>query len=186
MNSATAKKHPAAEKYPARQLRWNDLAAEQREELSGKLRGLWGASNDIEAFNSLAVEKQQALLLVLSRMRARNLWSAVKQITNIYGEGGVGIAFFAWPTIRSTLERSRDFTKRFANHKDTTGGFYEKGRATCVLHFLYVDGDPSKWFVHFDLHSPVKSPASAYKHLRYEFIGKVRPDWRMIEKNLKV
>ena len=186
MNSAAAKKHPAAEKSPVRQLRWNDLAAEQREELSGKLTGLWGAPNDIEAFNSLAVEKQQALLLVLSRMKARNLWSAVKLITNIYGEGGVGICFFAWPIIRSRLERSRDFTKLFANHRNTTGGFYEKGRATSVLHFLYIDGDPSRWFVHFDLHSPVKSPASAFYHFRHEVMSKVKPDWRMIQKNLKV
>jgi hypothetical protein len=96
------------------------------------------------------------------------------------------MGFFAWPMIRSALERSRDFTKLFANHKDTTGGFYEKGRATSVLHFLYIDGDPAQWFVHFDLHSPVHSPASAFKHFRHEFIGKVTPDWRMIEKNLTV
>ena len=181
MNSASSEKYP-----PFNQLRWSDLSREQREALSGKLVGLWGAPGDIEAFDSLAVEKQQALLLVLSRTKARNLWSAVKQITNIYGEGGVGMGFFAWPMIRSALERSRHFTKLFANHNDTTGGFYEKGRATSVLHFLYIDGDPAKWFVHFDLHSPVHSPASAYKHLRYEFIGKVTPDWRMIDKHLRV
>lgn len=180
VNSALSEKH-----QQINQLRWSDLSREQREALSGKLVGLWGAPNDIEAFNSLAVEKQQALLLVLSRTKARKLWSAVRQITNIYGEGGVGMGFFAWPMIRSALERSRDFTKLFANHKDTTGGFYEKGRATSVLHFLYIDGEPAKWFVHFDLHSPVYSPVSAYKHLRVEFIGKVTPDWRMIEKNLR-
>ena len=149
-------------------MQWSDLSREQREALSGKLIGLWGAPSDIEAFNSLAVEKQQALLLVLSRMKARNLWSAVKLITNIYGEGGVGIGFFAWPVIRSTLERSPNFTKLFANHNDTTGGFYEKGRATSVLHFLFIDGDPAEWFVHFDLYSPVHSPVSALKHLRHE------------------
>jgi hypothetical protein len=173
------------EKYPVSQLSWGDLSRDQREALSGKLLGLWGAPNDMEAFNSLAVEKQQALLLVLSRARARNLWSAVKRITNIYGDGGVGIEFFAWPTIRSTLERSRDFTRLFANHKNTTGGFYEKGRPTSVLHFLYIDGDPQQWFVHFDLHSPVHSPLSAFKHFRHEFVGKVTPDWRMIQKNLR-
>ena len=125
-------------------------------------------------------------MLVLSRMSARNLWSAVKRITNIYGEGGVGLAFFAWPIIRSTLERSRDFTKLFANHKDTSGGFYEKGRATSILHFLYIDGDPAQWFIHFDLHSPVHSPVSAVNHFRYEVMSKVKPDWRMIEKYLRV
>jgi hypothetical protein len=170
---------------PVNHLSWSDLATDQREALSGKLVGLWGAPSDKEAFNSLAVDKQQALLLVLFRVQARNLWSAVKQITNIYGEGGVGIGFFAWPMLRSTLERSRDFTKRFANHKDTTVGFYEKGRATSVLHFFYLDGNPPKWFVHFDLHSPVYSLGSALKHFRHELVGKVKPDWRMIHKNLK-
>jgi hypothetical protein len=72
-----------------------------------------------------------------------------------------------------------------ANHKDTTGGFYEKGRADAVLHFLYVDGSPRKWYVHFDLYSPVHSPLSALRHLRYEFLGKLTPDWRMIQKCLK-
>ncbi|MEK6279629.1 MAG: hypothetical protein AABN95_04680 [Acidobacteriota bacterium] len=166
-------------------LSWRDLPIDQQEALSGKLEGLWGASTDDEAFDSLTIDKQQALLLVLSRMQARNLWSAVRKITNVYGEGGVGIGFLAWPMIRSTLERSRAFTRLFANHKDTSGGFYEKGQAASVLHFLYVDGDPPQWFVHFDLHSPVHSPGSAYKHLRYEFIGKITPDWRMIHKNLK-
>ena len=181
MNSGAAKNHPSF-----KQLHWSDLSREQREDFSGKLVGLWGAPSDIEAFNSLAVEKQQALLLALSRMKARNLWSTVKLITNIYGEGGVGIGFVAWPIIRSALERSRDFTKLFANHKNTTGGFYEKGRATSVLHFLYIDGDPAEWFMHFDLHSPVHSPGSAIKHLRHEVMSKVKPDWRMIQNYLRI
>lgn len=167
------------------QLKWNDLTRDNREALTGKLRGLWGAPGDAVAFDSLAVDKQQALLLVLTRMQATNLWSAVKRVTNIYGEGGVGIAFDAWPIIKSMLERSRAFTKRFANHKNTTGGFYEKRRAASVLHFLYVDGEPRIWEVHFDLHSPVHSPASAWQHLRHEFIGKVTPDWQMIRKGLE-
>ena len=167
-------------------LSWSDLSPGQRDSLSARLRGLWGAPGDVEAFEALSVDKQQALLLVLSRMQARNLWSAVKQVNNIYGEGGVGIGFVAWPMIKSLLERSRAFTTLFANHKDTTGGYYEKGQAGPVLHFLYVDGDPAQWFVHFDLHSPVHSPGSAYKHFRFEFVGKLTPDWRIIQKNLKV
>lgn len=164
---------------------WDDLSDDQREALSGKLFGLWGASGDKEAFDSLPVDKQQALLLVLSRAQAKDLWSSVKRITNIYGEGGVGVSFSAWPMIRSRLERRRDFTKLFANHKNTTGGFYEKGRPTSVLHFLYIDKDPAEWFVHFDLYSPVYSPGSAWKHFRLEFLGKVKPDWRMILNHLK-
>ncbi|HKO96982.1 MAG TPA: hypothetical protein VJU86_08325 [Pyrinomonadaceae bacterium] len=166
------------------QLSWNELSPDQRDALIGRLRGLWGAPNDRSAFEALTVDKQQALLLVLSRMQARNLWSAVRRVTNVYGEGGVGIGFEAWPVIKSMLERSRFFTRLFANHKDTTGGFYEKRRSGSVLHFLYVDGEHRTWFVHFDLHSPVHSPVSAWRHLRYEFIGKVTPDWRMILKGL--
>jgi hypothetical protein len=37
--------------------------------------------------------------------------------------------------IESTLMRRRDFTRLMANHKDTTGGFYEKerGDACCIF-----------------------------------------------------
>jgi hypothetical protein len=180
MSSAVSEKQPGV-----LHLNWSDLSDDQREALSGKLFGLWGAPDDKEAFESLPVDKQQALLLVLSRAQAKDLWSAVKRITNVYGEGGVGVSFFAWPMIRSRLERRGDFTKLFANHKNTTGGFYEKGRPTSVLHFLYIDKDPAEWFVHFDLYSPVYSPGSALKHFRREFLGKVKPDWRMILKQLK-
>ncbi len=167
------------------QIQWSDLPVDVRDALTGKLVGLWGASGDDVAFNSLAEDKQQALLLVLSRMRAKGLWHVVKNVDNVYGEGGVGIGFAAWPMIESTLSRRRDFTRRFANHNDTSGGFYERGRAEAVLHFLYQEGSPRKWYVHFDLYSPVHSPRSAAKHLRYEFIGKICPDWKMIKQCLK-
>jgi hypothetical protein len=166
-------------------LKWSDLSAEARGLLDGRLTGMWGASTDAAAFESWSVDKQQALILLFRRMRDKGLWNMVKRVTNIYGEGGVGLQFEAWPLIESTLARRKDFTRRFANHKDTTGGFYEKQRETAVLHFLYQDGDPRVWYVHFDLYSPVHSPKSALKHLRHEFIGKVTPDWRMIGKCLK-
>lgn len=159
---------------------WKDLPAEVREALTGKLRGLWGAESDESAFDNFTIDKQQALLITFSRMREKNLWHLVKKIDNVYGEGGVGIAFSAWPFIVSTLRGRKDFTRRMANHKDTTGGFYEKGRPDSVLHFLYQEGVPQKWYVHFDLHSPVHSPVSAWRHMRHEFIGKLTPDWRMI------
>jgi hypothetical protein len=167
-----------------RPLSWSDLSAEAQDLLNGRLVGLWGATSDAGAFESWSIDKQQALVLLLQRMRDRGLWHLVKQVTNVYGEGGVGIQFFAWPMIESTLERRDDFTRRFANHKDTSGGFYEKERDTAVLHFLFQEGDPRTWYVHFDLYSPVHSPKSALKHLRHEFIGKVTPDWRMIAKCL--
>jgi hypothetical protein len=165
-------------------LSWSDLSWESRELLTGKLIGLWGAESDQAAFESWTIDKQQGILLLLQRMQARNLWRLVRQVTNVYGEGGVGLQFFAWPMIESTLTRSPDFTTRFANHKDTTGGFYEKGRAEVVLHFLFQEGDPRLWYVHFDLYSPVHSPNSAIKHLRHEFLNKVKPDWRLVAKHL--
>jgi hypothetical protein len=170
---------------PAGILRWTDLSEELRESLSGKLAGLWGASDDQEAFDALPIDKQQALSLIASRLQAKRLWHLVRKIDNVYGEGGVGIAFLAWPVLKSTLERRRDFTRFLANHRNTNGGFYEKGQSGAVLHFLYVNGNPRKWYLHFDLHSPVHSPTSAFMHLRDEFMGRVTPDWRMIKDLLK-
>lgn len=167
-------------------LAWAELPGETRELLTGKLIGLWGATSDAAAFDSWPLDKQQALLLLLKRMQAKQLWHLVKRITNVYGEGGVGLQFEAWPMIESTLSRRDDFTRRFANHKDTTGGFYEKQRPSAVLHFLFQEGEPRTWYVHFDLYSPVHSPGSAWKHLRHEFMGKLKPDWQMIARFLDV
>jgi hypothetical protein len=167
-------------------LKWADLSRETKELLKGKLVGLWDAATDEAAFDSWTLDKKYALLLLLQRVCAKELWHLVKRIDNVYGEGGVGLQFEAWPMIESTLSRRDDFTRRFANHKDTSGGFYEKGRAEAVLHFLYQEGQPRKWYVHFDLYSPVHSPASALKHLRHEFLGKLTPDWRQIAKSLNV
>jgi len=169
---------------PATSLTWANLPDAARELLTGRLAGLWGAPTDAAAFDSWTFDKKQGMLLLLNRMHSKGLWHLVKQVTNVYGEGGVGLQFVASPMIESTLSRRRDFTRRFANHKDTTGGFYEKQRGVAILHFLFQEGDPRTWYVHFDLYSPVYSPGSAFKHFRYEFLGKVRPDWRMISKCL--
>lgn len=174
----------AKAKSEATALTWSNLPAPTRELLAGRLSGLWNASTDAVAFDSWPIDKQQAMLLVLRRMHVKGLWHLVRQVTNVYGEGGVGLQFVAWPMIESTLSRRRDFTRRFANHKDTSGGFYEKERGVAVLHFLFQEGDPRTWYVHFDLYSPVHSPGSALKHLRHEFLGKVKPDWRVIAKCL--
>lgn len=167
-------------------LTWATLSSETRELLAGKLAGLWNAPTDAAAFDSWPLDKKRALLLLLDRLYAKDLWNLVKRVTNVYGEGGVGLEFEAWPRIESTLSRRRDFTRRFANHNDTSGGFYEKNRGTAVLHFLFQEGEPRRWYVHFDLYSPVHSPRSAYKHLRHEFLGKMKPDWRVIAKHLNV
>lgn len=164
---------------------WHDLPSGVREEFSGKLSGLWGAATDESAFNSLVIDKQQALTLILSRMRAKQLWRSVRKIENLYGEGGVGMTFLAWPVIESNLAGRPDFTRRFARHENTDGGFYEKGRADAVLHFLFQEGNPRKWSVHFDLYSPVHSIESALKHYRHEVRGKLKPDWMMIQQCLR-
>lgn len=166
-------------------LRWSELSGPLREALTGKLAGLWDAESDEQAFDNLAIDKQQALLLILARLEAKNLWQGVRQITNVYGHGGVGIEFTPWPMIESTLSRRKDFTRLLASHRDTSGGFYEQGRGEAALHFLYVDENPRKWYVHFDLYSPVHSLGSAFRHLRHEFLGEAKPDWRMIQERLK-
>jgi len=165
-------------------LKWTDLKPSTRELLKDKLSGLWCADSDASAFESWSIDKQQALLLLLLRLEDKSLWRLVKKVTNVYGEGGVGLQFLAWPMIESTLNRRRDFTRRFANHKDTSGGFYEKQRSAAVLHFLFQEGDPRTWYVHFDLYSPVHSPKSALLHLRHEFLGKIKPDWQLIARAL--
>jgi len=132
------------------QLAWSDLAADLRDAFAGRLTGLWDAATDEAAFNALSVDKQQALLLLLSRLQDKEVWHLVRNITNVYGEGGVGIEFNSWPQLEATLARHNDFTRRWANHRDTSGGFYEKSRKTAVLHFLYVNATPRRWYVHFD------------------------------------
>jgi len=164
---------------------WENLSFDLRELLKGKLVELWGAPSDAEAFDSLAVDKQQALLLLLQRINAKGLWHAVQRIENVYGEGGVGVGFKAWPMIQTALSRRSDFTRLFARHHDTAAGFYERGRADAVLHFMFKEGNPRRWYVHFDLYSPVYSVASLSRHIRIEVLGKVRPDWRMIRDCLK-
>ncbi|HSS19230.1 MAG TPA: hypothetical protein VLL54_04090 [Pyrinomonadaceae bacterium] len=166
-------------------LLWQDLPFATRDALSGKLVGLWGSDSDAAAFEACAIDKQQALLITAGRLQEKGLWQVVKRINNVYGVGGVGIAFCAWPFILSTLKARSDFTRVFANHSDTTGGFYERHRSAAVLHFLYVEGEPKKWYLHFDLYSPVHSPASALRHLRHEFLGKLTPDWKIIGKILR-
>ena len=99
-------------------------------------------------------------------------------MTNFRIRGG---RFFTTGNWESAGNRQREATAT----PRTTGGFYEKRRGDAALHFLYVAGQPQKWYVHFDLYSPVYSLVSLLKHVRYEFVGKLTPDWRMIQKLLK-
>lgn len=165
----------------ASRIDWQSLSFDVRDALAGKLVGLYGAVGDASAFDALTEDKQQGLLLLLNRMRTKRVWHLVRRVQNVYGLHGVGLSFSAWPLIESTLSGREDFTRRFANHKDCSGGFYEKGRSRAVLHFLYQNGEPRKWYVHFDLFSPVYSPRSAISHWQHEVLKKFRPDWKTIK-----
>ncbi len=168
-------------------LRWQDLTEETRRALERKLEGLYGAARDEDAFNALAVDKQQALLTLMRRLSELDLWdAAVRRVENVYGEGGIGMNFDAWPVLESTLKRREDFTSRFAKHGDTSGGFLERGRDRASLHFLYVDeaGEKRRWAVHFDLYNPWASPMQAWQHLVEEKLKGYAPDWRAISSSL--
>lgn len=170
---------------PVSLLSWAALPADCRESLRGKLAGMWGHPEDAEAFNTLPVTSQQGLLLIAARLEERDLWQAIRQISNVWGEGGVGFEFTAWPMLHSLLSRRNDFTRMFANHRNTDGGFVEKDRARSVMHFLYTEGTPRKWSLHFDLYNPLHSPAGAWRHLRHEVFSEVKPDWQMIREGLR-
>lgn len=161
-------------------LRWRELSPSARAALYRKLEGLYENARDEDAFNSLAVDKQQALLIIARRFIELNLWETVRRVGNVYGEGGVGMDFKAWPLLHSTLSRRKDFTSRFASHGDTTGGFIERGVGRASLHVLYVDNGERRWAAHFDMYNPWASPLNAWRHLVIEKIHGYTPDWRAI------
>jgi hypothetical protein len=170
-----------AETRKAKQFRWHELPEETRAALERKLEGLYEHDHDNHAFNALTVDKQHALLLVMRRLVELKLWDAVKRIENVYGEGGVGMNFLAWPYLVSTLRGRKDFTAQFANHRGNAGGFIERGKTFASLHFLYTDeGGARRWAVHFDLYNPWASPLSAWRHLLYEKLRGQTPDWQTI------
>jgi hypothetical protein len=72
-----------AKAEPERSLTWADLSGETKDLLKGKLVGLWDAESDAAAFDSWTLDKRYALLLLLKRMNAKNLWHLVKRITNV-------------------------------------------------------------------------------------------------------
>jgi hypothetical protein len=150
----------------------------------GKLAGLYGSETDARAFNSLSVDKQNALLLIAHRLEELEIWTAVRSVQNVYGEGGVGMNFAAWPFLLSLLNRRRDFTSWFARHSDTSGGFLERRATHASLHFLFIDGEPRHWAVHFDLYNPWTSPGNAWRHLLVEKIRKETPGWSKIGASL--
>ena len=165
---------------PVEPLRWLMLSPQTKERLGRKLRGMYGATTDEAAFDSLGVDKQQALLLLAHRLEELGLWDSIRSVENVYGEGGVGMNFRAWPELAYRLQRRKDFTRLFAAHKDNDGGFLERARARASLHFLYTDEEERQWAVHFDLYNPWASPVNAWRHLLHEKIKGVTPDWRIV------
>ncbi|HKQ50910.1 MAG TPA: hypothetical protein VJT74_00985 [Pyrinomonadaceae bacterium] len=162
----------------SRPLRWDELPEATRAALARRLEGLYGGAGDALVFDSLAVDKQQALLILARRLVELKLWDAVRRLENLYGEGGVGMRFLAWPFLKSALLRREDFTTWFATHSDTALGFIERGKRLASLHVLQCEG--CCWETHFDLYNPWASPANAWRHLLYEKFRRETPNWRTI------
>ena len=165
---------------------WSELSPATQSLLAGRLGGLYGVTDDANAFEQLAQDKREALMLLQRRLNALDLWKFVKRIVNVYGTGGVGMYFGAEGDLQSELEARRTFTKKFARHSDNSGGFLEKHRRSASLHFLYIDPPEGEreWHVHLDLYGPWGSPLSIARHLRYEHWGTFRPDWRMMKRHV--
>ncbi len=165
----------------AESLSWARLAEGRRAALGGRLAGLFEHTSDEAAFDSLAADKQQALLLFVGRLGSLGLWDSVRRVTNVYGMGGVGLEFVAAGDFSAALDAHPSFTRRFAAHGDTAEGFLEKGRSRAALHILRPrDGRDWHWAAHFDLHSPLATPASALRHFYLEKVRGRTPDWREI------
>jgi hypothetical protein len=167
-------------------LKWREISAEIRATLDRRLEGFYGGKFDETVFEALSLDKQQALLILARRFRELKLWEAVRRVTNLWGEGGVGMHFQAWPFLESTLERLGKFSTWFAKHHNTTRGFIERGTGRHPsLHVLYADGGETRgWEAHFDLYNPWASPFNAWRHLVHEKIRKETPDWRIIGASL--
>ena len=155
----------ASDEGPAA-LRWGGLPERTRAALHRRLEGLYGGARDAEVFDSLPLDKQQALLILSRRLMELNLWDAVRRVHNLYGEGGVGMRFLAWPYLRSELGRRAAFSTWFATHKNTTLGYIERGKRLGSLHILYSEGGAGVgWEAHFDLYNPWASPANAWRRM---------------------
>jgi hypothetical protein len=162
-------------------LLWSHLHRDTRAALKGKLDGLFGWPHTAEVFDSLAVDRQQALLLLLRRFQELNLWHAVRSITNVYGEAGVGIEFVSWPMLRATLERRQCFTRLLAGHRNNEGGFRErKKRRGPALHIVMVAQAKNDWAAHFDRYDPLWSILDLWRHLFREGWCRELPNWQQI------
>lgn len=158
-------------------LGWRDLPEEDGAALAGKLELLYGGGSDSAVFDSLAVDKQMALLLFLRRLRNLDLWGEVLKVTNVYGEGGVGVEFVGAPTLKSRLRDDANFTARFATHRRAAEGYFERGKRRGALHVLRARRGGDVWSAHFDLYGPAAGLPSALRHLWYEKLVGTTPGW---------
>ena len=165
-------------------LRWDELPEALRDDLSDKIRGLYGHASAAAAFESLATDKRQALLLFAARLSDLNLWGEIRQVESVYGVGGVGMSFRARRGLAHALAAHGRFTARFAAHGDCEAGFFETGRPRAALHFLRMNGGASLWSIHFDLHAPAATPLSALRHFWSEKVRGRTPDWVAIKSAL--
>ena len=166
-------------------LRWAELPAGTRAQLGGRLAGLYGHVSDQSAFDSLAEDKRQTLLIFVRRFSRFGLWRGVERVTNVYGEGGVGIEFAATEGVPAALGSHPRFTPRFAGHGGkTAGGFYEKQRSRAALHILRMRAAPNQWAAHFDEHGPLAGPLSLLRHIWHEVFRGRTPGWRAIQSAL--
>lgn len=163
---------------------WAELPELIRSHLEGKLAGLYGYDEDETAFAAVPQDKREALVLLMRRLIGLDLWKSVGKIVNVYGRGGVGMYFSATSDLESELTNRSDFTRKFARHRDNSGGFLEKDQRRASLHFLYIDnsGGSRDWHVHLDLYGPFGSSVSTAQHLYYERWQRFRPDWQIMKR----
>ena len=163
---------------------WAELPEVVRSHLEGKLAGLYGHDEDETAFAAVPQDKREALVLLMRRLMGLELWKSVGKIGNVYGRGGVGMYFSATSDLESELGSRRDFTRKFARHRDNSGGFLERNRRRASLHFLYIDnsGGGRDWHVHLDFYGPMGPFLSIAQHLYYERWQKFRPDWQIMKR----
>ena len=162
---------------------WDELPESMRGLLRGRLAGLYGFAEDETAFAAVPQDKREALALLLRRLVGLDLWQNVAKIVNVYGQGGVGMYFSSDFDLESELSSRKDFSRKFARHRDNSGGFIEKDRRRASLHFLYIDNAAGarNWHVHLDFYGPMGSFLSTAQHLYYERWQKFRPDWQIMK-----
>jgi hypothetical protein len=162
-------------------LSWRTLPPAKQLALAGKLDGLYNYETTEVAFGNLSVDKQQALLLLLKQFLHLQIWDHVRRIENVYGIGGVGMNFIAWPSFLETIGWHKEFSRRFAKRPGNDGGFRERRVRFGGLHILYKGtGEARKWDAHFDMYNPLFSPANTARHVWNEVIKSHAPNWEMV------